>query len=99
VQFHFGCPDLRELYFERDFHGGHSPEVVGAFRDCLQLVEAAPNLEVLAVFRNVSALEGGRYAVELEGDAVLTISMREGNPTDVAIIQSLDRVRGGDHDR
>lgn len=99
MQFDFGRPDLRELYFEKDFDGGHPPEVVSAYRDCMQLVGAAASLDVLAVFRDVNRLEAGRYAIHLQGNAVLTVFKKEGNPTDVVIIQSLDRMSGDGHDR
>lgn len=96
MQLDFERPDLRDMYYELDHHGGYPSELVDDYRDCLQLVKAAPSVAILGVFRDVNELNPNRYSVALNSRMRVTMCVRHSQPEDIAVIQSLTPLEGGE---
>jgi hypothetical protein len=96
VQLDFERPDLREIYYEPDHHGDYPPAVVDDYRDCLQLVKACPTVAVLGVLMDVSELNPSRYSIQLKSHMRVTMSIKHSPPEDIAVIQTLTPLEGGE---
>ena len=89
----FRSSQLRSLYSDPRFDGGYGPELVDDFRDCMQLLKAAPSILVFSKFREVVPDAGDhQYAMPLRGNARVVIKVIDESPVEVplALVERLE---------
>jgi proteic killer suppression protein len=96
VRFEFDDPDLRRLWSDRDFTGGHAPAVVKGFRKAVNAIHAAHDERDLRAMRglNFHPLHGkraGQFALKLNDQWRLVVELRgEGASKVVGILEIVD---------